>query len=268
VSDFLLGKRFISTSTIDAKKSLPVAVILAGGLGTRLRATYAAGPKSMAPVAGRPFLDYLLRWLRSEGVREVILCVGYKRTQIQKYVGAGRKWGLRARYSIEKKLLGTAGALKKAQRMISGESLLVINGDTYVDVNLTELTEFHRSREALATLAAVPVKDGERYGSLQLDGKSRITEFLEKGAVNLAGKRKQGKRPINAGVYVFEKNLFRAMPAGNPMSLEKNVFPRLVNSKKVYGFVRGAYFLDIGVPRDYRRAQDELPKRFGIHDPS
>jgi D-glycero-alpha-D-manno-heptose 1-phosphate guanylyltransferase len=256
-----------SKSARPENEELPAAVVLAGGLGTRLRSAFAAGPKSMAPVGGRPFLDYLLSWLRSEGVKEVILCVGYKRTHIQKYVGKGRKWGLRVKYSIEKKLLGTGGAVKKAERLIPGKVLLVINGDTFLDANLKELTQFHRSRKALATLAVVNVEDVQRYGSLRMDGESRITAFLEKGERDASGKLEEGTRPINGGVYVFEKKLLRAIRPGRPFSLEKNVFPRLVARKQVYGFLKGAYFMDIGVPDDFRRAQSELPKRFRINDP-
>jgi D-glycero-alpha-D-manno-heptose 1-phosphate guanylyltransferase len=247
--------------------SLPAALILAGGLGTRLRAVYSAGPKSMAPVGGRPFLDYLLRWLRSEGVKEVILCVGYKRTHIQRYVGKGRKWGLRVSYSIEKHLLGTGGAVKKAEQLIPGKRLLVMNGDTFMAVNLKELIKFHRSRGALATLAVVKVVDDQRYGSVRVDGESRITAFLEKGEMVACNKLEDGTRPINGGVYVFEKKLLSKIRAGKSMSLEKDVFPRLVASKNVYGFLRGVYFMDIGVPKDFRRAQNELPERFAINDP-
>src|SRR5205807_3518561 len=107
----------------NRSQNLPAALILAGGLGKRLRSVYSAGPKSMALVGRRPFLDYLLKWLHTEGVEEVILCVGFKRSRIQRYVGSGRKWGLRVRYSIEKKLLGTAGAVKKAGEMLGGESV-------------------------------------------------------------------------------------------------------------------------------------------------
>jgi D-glycero-alpha-D-manno-heptose 1-phosphate guanylyltransferase len=249
------------------KEGLPAAVVLAGGLGTRLRTAYAAGPKSMAPVGGRPFLDYLLTWLQSEGAREVILCVGYKRAQIRRYVGKGRKWGLRVTYSIEKKLLGTGGAVKKVERLIPGKRLLVINGDTFVDVNLSELVKFHRCREALATLAAVKVADNRRYGSLRLDGESRITKFLEKGKRNGSAKREEETRPINAGVYVFEKKLLSKIRAGAPISLETTIFPQLLTSKRMYAFTTDTYFIDIGVPDDFRRAQNELPERFGIHDP-
>src|SRR5690349_18578713 len=97
------------------EEELPQAVILAGGLGTRLRSAYSAGPKSMAPVGGRPFLDYLLSWLQVQGVEEVILCVGYKRSRIKRFVGRGRKWGLRVKYSIERTPLGTGGAIKNAE---------------------------------------------------------------------------------------------------------------------------------------------------------
>jgi D-glycero-alpha-D-manno-heptose 1-phosphate guanylyltransferase len=235
----------------------------------RLRAAYAAGPKSMAPVAGRPFLDYLLRWLRSQGVKEVILCVGYKRTHIQKYVGKGSKWGLRVKYSIEKEPLGTGGAVKKAERLIPGARVFVINGDTFLSSNLKEMIKFHQSRGALATLAVVKVADHRRYGSLRLDGQGRITAFLEKGDMDASNKSEKGKRPINGGVYVFEKKLLSKIHKIGPVSLEKYLFPQLVTSKnkQVYGFLRDAYFMDIGVPGDLRRAQSELPERFLSNDP-
>src|SRR5215469_9672372 len=126
----------------EKERPLP-AVILAGGLGMRLRSSYASGPKSMAPIGERPFLDYLLSWLQIQGVEEVILCVGYKRSQIKRFVGRGCKWGLLAKYSIERAPLGTGGAIKKAERLASGETLLVVNGDTLLDVSLGELVKFH-----------------------------------------------------------------------------------------------------------------------------
>ena len=157
-------------------------MILAGGLGSRLRPAYAAGPKTLAPVGGRPFLDYLLNWLRAEGVEEVILCVGYKWLRIQRHVGSGRKWGLRVKYSIERKLLGTAGALKKAGEMLDGERAFVINGDTFLDVNLRKMSAFHRNQKGWATLAVAKVADARRFGTLRLDSRSRIVLFVEKSA--------------------------------------------------------------------------------------
>jgi D-glycero-alpha-D-manno-heptose 1-phosphate guanylyltransferase len=251
----------------EDQEKLPPAVILAGGLGTRLRSAYVAGPKSMAPVGGRPFLDYVLRWLRSEGVEEVILCVGYKRASIQRYVGGGRKWGLRVKYSIEQKLLGTGGAVKKAEGLIAGERLLVMNGDTLVGVNLRELVKFHRSQRAWATLGVVKVADDRRYGTLKMDHDGRITAFLEKTERETSKGRKDKKRPINGGVYVFEKKLLSKIHARGPLSLENKVFPWLAAGRRVYGFVSDTYFVDIGVPDDLRRAQNELRERFGFSNP-
>lgn len=251
------------------KQALPAAVILAGGLGTRLREAYATGPKSMAPVAGRPFLGHLLTWLRSQGVTRVILCVGYKRTHIQKYVGKGRKWRMQVTYSIEKELLGTGGALKKAERLVPGASFFVINGDTFLGLNLKEMIQFHLGRRALATLAVVNVPDDQRYGSLRLDDDGRIAAFLERGEKDASRKSDKGMKSINGGVYIFEKKLLSYIGARGQVSLEKNVLPRLVASKKkrVYGFLTSAYFVDIGVPDDLWRAQSELPEQILLDDP-
>jgi D-glycero-alpha-D-manno-heptose 1-phosphate guanylyltransferase len=256
-----------SKSGLREKAGLPATLILAGGLGTRLRSAYAAGPKSMAPVGGRPFLDYLLRWLRSQGVKEVILCVGYKRAHIQRYVGKGRKWGLRVKYSIEKKLLGTGGAVKKAQSLIPGETFFVINGDTFLDVNLSQLARFHRSRRAFATMAVIRLANYARYGSLKMNRGGRITAFLEKQKARTDNDRVDRidrKQPINGGVYLFEKSLLSKIPPRVPISLETKLFPWLAARKRTFGFVNDTYFVDIGVPDDLRRAQNELPQLLGI----
>jgi NDP-sugar pyrophosphorylase family protein len=269
MSDSFLEQNPNSASARNESVGLPAAVILAGGLGTRLREAYATGPKCMAPVGGRPFLSYLLTWLRSQGVKEVILCVGYKRTHIQQYVGKGRKWGLRVQYSIEEELLGTGGAVKKAEWLVSGTRLFVVNGDTFLGVNLREMFQFHLSCGALATLAVVNVADDGRYGSLKLNDEGKITAFLEKGEGNLGHKSDETTKSINGGVYIFEKKLLNYIRAPGPVSLEKNVFPQIVASKnkKVYGLLIDAYFVDIGVPKDLWRAQRELPERFRVNDP-
>jgi mannose-1-phosphate guanylyltransferase len=209
----------------------------------------------------------MLKWLRSEGVEDVILCVGYKRANIQRYVAGGHKWGLRVRYSIEQELMGTGGALKRAGGFILGDTALVINGDTLVGVNLRELVKFHRRRRASATLAVVNVTDDRRYGSLKMDREGRIKAFLEKNERGTKKDSREGGRPINAGVYVFEKKVLKKIRPGGPVSLEREVFPLLLRSKGVYGFVSEAYFLDIGVPDDLRRAQSELRERFRFSNP-
>jgi len=220
----------------------------------------------MAPIKGKPFLDYLLRWLRAEGVQEVILCVGYKRSQIQRFVGKGRKWGLRVRYSVERELLGTGGAVKRAEKLIGGDRMLVINGDTFVDVNLGELTRFHCNSGALATLAVVKAADNCRYGSMHIDARGRITGFAEKDASD-DDKAEGQKHAINAGVYVFEKKLLGCIRSGRCVSLEREIFPPLVKNRKAYGLLKETYFLDIGVPDDFVRAQTELPERLRASDP-
>lgn len=229
-------------------------MILAGGLGTRLRGVY-SGPKCLAPVAGRPFLDYVLRWLASQSVRNVVVCVGYKRSSVERYVGAGRQWGLRVAYSREERLLGTGGALKKAEKLISGYRMLVINGDTLAQVDLNELIAFHTSRRALATLALTRVRDSGRYGLVRVDRQERIRAFMEKNQKRGASER---DRLINAGVYVLEKKALDRIRTQTPASLERDVFPRLTESGKICGFVSNGHFIDIGIPEDFRRAQSEL----------
>lgn len=244
-------------------ENFPPVLILVGGLGKRLRSAYAAGPKALAPVEARPFLDYLLCWLRTQGVKDVILCVGYKRSRIQRHVGSGREWGLRVRYSIETKLLGTAGAVKKAARMLGADRVFVMNGDTFLDVNLSEMRAFHRSQKAWATLAVAKVVDASRFGTLRLDSRGRISAFLEKGP-GRADNSPSSPQRINGGVYLFERKILRQIPSRRPVSLEKELFPELVPGKKLFGFKTDGFFLDIGVPDDFLRAQSELPKRISV----
>jgi NDP-sugar pyrophosphorylase family protein len=241
--------------------NFPSALVLAGGLGTRLRAAFATGPKSLAPVGGKPFLDYLLTWLSSSGVHDVILCVGYKAAQIQGHAGTGEAWGLRVRYSIEEKPLGTAGALKKAEGLFSGDCVFVINGDTYLEVDLPLMLAFHRKRKALVTIAAARASDAERYGSLELDESSRITAFREKRSKAEAAGTDQ-KRLINGGVYILRHECFAEIREGCEVSLEREVLPDLISTNGILGFVTDGYFLDIGIENDYNRAQTELAERF------
>jgi NDP-sugar pyrophosphorylase family protein len=214
----------------------------------------------MAPVAGIPFLHYLLSWLSRQGVRDVVLCVGYKRSQIQKFVGRGKKWNLRVRYSVEKELLGTGGAVKKAKNLIAGGRFIVVNGDTFLDTSLIELAKLHQQRKALVTVAVVKVPKKGRYGSVHLDERGRIVSFAEKLAES-APETTANRYAVNGGVYVFEKKLLMLIRPRKRVSLETDCFPRLSKNKRVYGVVKDTYFLDIGVPDDYRRAQIELPRR-------
>lgn len=210
----------------------------------------------MAPVAGRPFLDYLLRWLRQQGVTRVVLCVGYKRSSVKKYVGSGQKWGLTVKYSAERRLLGTGGAVKRAGSLVSDDRILVINGDTLVKADLRELIRFHEKRRAPVTMLLIRVRDSGRYGAVRLDRRQRITAFLEKERQEQ--RARAPRRLINAGVYILEKKVLGRIRTRRPASLERDVFPRLAESGKIGGFVSNGQFIDIGIPEDFWRAQREL----------
>lgn len=228
--------------------------ILAGGLGTRLSTVSPACPKTIAMVAGKPFLVHLLEWLRKQDVHDVVLCVGYRWQDIRGILGNGLSLDMRLTYSIENVPLGTAGAIKKAQPFLDG-TFLVLNGDTYVDADLNALSDFHHQKGALATLALVHADDKSRYGTVYLDKEGRIKVFYEKQWGGAGGW-------ISAGLYVFEPMIFSYIPDGRPVSLELEVFPRLVAEQNlIYGFPIRSYFVDIGTPEAYLRCQKELKGR-------
>lgn len=237
------------------------AIVLVGGLGTRLRSVFGSAPKCMAPIGDRKFLEYLFDWLNSWGLKEVILCVGYQGTAIQQWLDDVKQCnGLKISYSVETKLLGTAGAIKNAEHLGLGSLLLVLNGDSFVDVDLRDMLRFHRVRKALATIALVRAPDSSRFGSVQLGPRGEIKCFKEKDQSDMSLSIPQSHL-INAGVYLFEKKILDYIAVAKPVSLEKDVFPKLVGAG-LYGFESNGYFIDIGVPQDYRRAQVELPGRF------
>jgi len=252
-----------SSQTVPPLDSFP-ALVLAGGLGTRLNAVFSDGPKCMAPVGGRHFLEYLLTWLHSSGIRELILCVGYKGHQVRRWLGDGSKWGFRVRYSVERELRGTAGAVRLAARMVKAPTCVVLNGDSFLELDLQEMCQFHQSKKALATIALARVRDAARYGGVRLDRDGRIAAFSEKGeALTKPVPTHRRFQLINGGVYVLQRRLLDSIPARKPVSLEKQIFPRLMGGK-LYGFVTSGFFIDIGVPADYARAQTELTERFSL----
>jgi NDP-sugar pyrophosphorylase family protein len=202
----------------------------------------------------------LLHWLRLSGFSKVVLCVGYKRLKIKQRYRNGERWGLQIVYSVEHKALGTAGAIKNAHKHINGKTFLVLNGDSFVDLDLRALLQFHRRSRSLATLALARVRAGSRYGQVQLDAGGRITRFIEKEPGGFDG---IGPGWINTGVYVFDRRTLRFIPSIPPVSLETEVLPHLVG-QRFFGFPVTGYFIDIGIPEDYRRAQQEFPERFPL----
>ncbi len=229
--------------------SQPPAVILAGGLGTRLRDSVSGLPKSMAPVAGKPFLHYLLGYLRNSGIGEAWLCLGYRHQDVEDWC-RDQVRGISLHFLVEPFPLGTGGALKSALVRIPESPVLVVNGDTYFEVDLDALSRHHRDREAEVTLALKPMQDFDRYGSVETGEGGRITAFREKMF------REHGL--VNGGVYLIENRILEGFPES--FSLERDFLEKEVGKRKFYGLISGGYFIDIGIPSDYQKAQTEIPR--------
>jgi NDP-sugar pyrophosphorylase family protein len=236
----------------DVRPRAVRACVLCGGYGTRLRAVLADRPKSMALISGTPFLELLLDRLRSQGIDDVILGTGYMADRVESYFGSGDKHSMRICYSREDKPLGTGGALKLAEPLIS-DPVLVLNGDSYVEWSLVPMLELFTGRDARLVMVLQAVADVSRYGSVALDQESRVMQFVEKGAAS-------GPGLINAGVYLLRKQIVRDLPADTAISLEREVFPRLLD-RGVYGLISTGTFIDIGIPEDFKRAQTLLASR-------
>jgi D-glycero-alpha-D-manno-heptose 1-phosphate guanylyltransferase len=217
------------------------AIILAGGLGLRLRKIIQDVPKPMAPINGKPFLEYLILYLKGQGVSEVILATGHKSSVIKKYFGSGKRIGMKIRYSYETKPLGTAGAIKKALALIRDESFVVLNGDSYADVNLGRLLKYHFQKKSAITMALVEIDNVSRYGSVRIDRKGKVLKFDEK--------KNGGRGFVNAGVYVINRNACRCIGRGS-VSLEKDILPFMAESG-LYGMPVKSFFIDMGLPKDY-----------------
>ena len=227
--------------------SLPCAVVLAGGFGTRLQSVVADVPKPMAPVAGRPFLEVLLDTLADAGVGRVVLAVGYKREVIERHFEAAYR-GMTIEYSVESAPLGTGGALRQALDLTGVARALVLNGDTWCPVDLQALIDTHRRHAAMLTLTLTQVPDAGRFGAVELDADGRVRAFHEKRAGGGPGR-------INAGVYVVERSLLSYAPSTCDFSFETDVMQRQVGHVPVFGHVTDAPFIDIGIPSEFARAQ-------------
>jgi NDP-sugar pyrophosphorylase family protein len=232
---------------LDAAREDTPAVLLVGGIGTRLQAVLPSTPKPLAPVGNMPFLRLLVLQLRSQGISRILMCTGYLAGQIEEEFGDGHKWDVAIDYSKESNPLGTAGALKFAERYLAHDSdFLVMNGDSFLELDFSQLIRFHREHGGLITMAVRRVPDAGRYGTVRLDTVNRVVGFSEKTGAQVPG-------IINGGVYVFNRATLEQIPHG-PASLEKDVFPRLLK-RGVYALEQHGMFIDIGTPEDYARAQ-------------
>lgn len=228
------------------------ALILAGGRGTRLLPLTGKIPKNVLPLFQMPFLEHPLRRLRRAGVRDVVLAAGYHASLLRRFLGSGRKLGLRLHYQVERRPLGTAGAVKFAQQRLKGESFFVLNGDILTDVDFENLRRFHEKKKALLTLTVRRVENPRPFGVVVLDRKGRVRRFVEKPETPPAF-------TINAGIYVFHRNVLQKIPAGRAVSSETELFPRLLKEGgKLFGWMHRGYWNDIGRPQQYLEAHWDI----------
>ena len=224
------------------------AVILAGGRGTRLRSAVPDLPKPMAPVGNRPFLCYLLDTLERAEFSRVILSVGYRHEVIQDFFG--EEWhGVSLEYCVEDTPLGTGGAIKAALARSSEDYVLIMNGDTFFEVDYSALYSFGKTKDAPITIAVKEMKEFDRYGSLEIIN-GRIVRFREKTFTE------QGV--INGGIYLMQRNLLETVTQ-RKFSLEQDFIEQRARDMEILAFESKGYFIDIGIPEDYMRAQKELP---------
>ncbi len=223
------------------------AFLLVGGLGTRLQSVLPSTPKPLARVGNMPFLELLVLQLRSQGIRRIVMCTGHLANQIEEEFGDGKKWNVAISYSRELQPLGTAGAVKLAEGHVKQASeFLVMNGDSFLELDLRQLLQFHREHGGLVSLAVRKVPDAARYGTVHMDANHRVVAFGEKTGATVPG-------IVNGGVYVFNRAVLDQVPQG-PASFEKDVFPRVLE-QGVYALEQYGMFIDIGTPEDYARAQ-------------
>ena len=230
------------------------ALLLCGGQGTRLRSVMGDRPKALAPVLGRPFLEWILLGLKSEGLDEVTLCTGYGHDAIARSIGDGRSLGISVRYSQETSARGTAGAIRNALDGNVHEPVLVVNGDSYCHVDLAELERVHSARNSCVTLWAVPAEDRARFGSLTLGSEGQVEILAEKA-------ERIGPGLVNAGVYVLSPEVVARIPGATEASLERDVLPDYIG-RGMYAVVGDGPFLDIGTPESYKDAEATLGPEF------
>jgi len=223
------------------------AIVLAGGMGTRLQSVVADLPKCMAPIAGKPFLYYLFTTLEKAGFRHVILALGYKHEAIETWLDS-YETSLNITTVIENTPLGTGGAVKLALSKAMQTAVFVFNGDSYLELDYQALLKCHIEKKALATIALKPMYCFDRYGKVEIDGDSRIVRFGEKQYCDTGF--------INGGVYVLNRNVLERFPS--KFSLEKDFFEPEASAGSLAGLPTNGYFIDIGIPEDYLRAQNDF----------
>ncbi|HDD46447.1 MAG TPA: nucleotidyltransferase family protein, partial [Candidatus Aenigmarchaeota archaeon] len=230
-------------------KTIKTAVILAGGKGTRLRPITYEIPKPLVPVHGKPVVAHIFDLLKKYGIVDVILSIGYLKEKIKNEIGDGSKFGVKVRYIEEEEPLGTGGPLRLAKDILKS-AFIVSNGDELKDINIMDMYEVHKRNNALVTIALKTVEDPSAYGVAKLEGE-RIMEFVEKPK-----KEEAPSNLINAGFYIMEPKVIDMIPEGN-VSLERDIFPKIAEMGKLYGYPFSGQWFDTGNIERYERAIKE-----------
>ena len=240
------------------------AIILVGGQGTRMRPLTNHIPKNIVPLCGVPFLTYQVEALRKVGIREIVFSIGYRPQDIKKVFRSGSHLGVKIHYALENHPLGTAGAIKNTEKFVKRSPVVIFNGDILTDIPLSTMIALHKKKKHWATLGLVRVEDPTAYGLVLMNPKGGITKFLEKPAAE-----EVVADTINAGVYVFEPEVFDLIPPGVNYSAERALFPHLLKDNHPFGgFVWEGYWQDIGTPRKYLTSHwDVLNGAFPVYAP-
>lgn len=226
------------------------AIILAGGFGTRLQSVVKDVPKPMAPVAGNPYLVYLIRYLKSYGVKHIVLSVGYLSEVVEDYF-KDEYLGIKISYSKEDTPLGTGGGIRLALEKCEKKNVVILNGDSFFDVDIHKLKKFHKKHQSTVSLGVRKVANVGRYGEVVLNDKKEIIKFSEKSDKIEAGL-------INGGVYLMKRNALDAFALNTKFSLEQDYFQKQANTKTLYAKKFKSYFIDIGIPSEFDRANNEF----------
>jgi len=235
------------------------ALILVGGEATRLLPLTSNTPKAMVPVLNRPFLEHVIGHLSSHNVKDIILTQSCRSQQISDWFGDGSRLGVNLSYTIEDTPMGTAGAIKHAERYLD-ETFLVLNGDIITNLDIAAMVELHLARKAKVTIALTPVDDPTSYGLVETDAQGKITRFLEK-----PGHDEITTNMINAGTYLIEPGVLKYIPAQTKVSIERETFPLLLaRDEPAYTYLSDAYWLDMGTPEKYLQLQRDLLGGHGI----
>ena len=230
---------------------LKEAIILAGGFGTRLQSVVNDVPKPMAPINNEPFLNYVFDYLKHYQIEHVVLSIGYLSEKIVEYYKTEFK-GIKISYAKEESPLGTGGGIRLAMTKCNTKDILVLNGDSFFDVDINSHYQNHVSKKADCTLALRKVDNAARYGTIILGNENVIETFREKDNIEQSGL-------INGGVYVLNRELYlNKTDEANAFSIEKDFYETKIKEIHIFGFEYAGYFIDIGIPEDYKKAQDDF----------